>query len=107
MAFKKVEVEYENSEIVKFEEEGQEFVGIYRGYQDWKNENGEGRFYKFEDPDDDEVNYTIYESAVLKTKMPKVPLDALVKIVYLGKKPSKRNKSQSYRDYDIFIDDAD
>ena len=45
------EVEYKESEVVKFEEAGQEFIGRYLGFIEFTNDNGDGLFYKFADVD--------------------------------------------------------
>lgn len=100
-----IETEQKESSVVKFTEEGQEFIGIFRGivkYPD-KDTGVEKFFWKFEDPDDDQIEFIIFPSAVLETKMSKVPLDTETKIVYLGKKQSAKNKSRFYKDFAIFI----
>jgi len=97
--------EMKESEVVKFTEEGQEFVGIFRGiikYAD-KTTGEEKFFWKFEDSDDSELEFIIFPSAVLETKMAKVPMDTETKIVYLGKKQSGKNASRFYKDFAIFV----
>jgi hypothetical protein len=95
--------EEKQSEVVKFEEKGDEFIGVFRGIVEYSNANGEGKFYKFEDVDDEEKEFIIFPTTVLETKFKRVPLDAMVKIVYLGKKKSEKNPKYSYKDYDIYI----
>lgn len=98
------EVEYKESEVVKFEEAGQEFIGKYLGFIDFENDNGKGMFYKFADVDDDELEYIVFGGlTVLDDRMKKVPLDAQVKIIYLGKKQSSRNKSRYFKDFKVFV----
>jgi hypothetical protein len=100
-----VETEEKTSSVMKFNEEGDELIGIFRGivkYSD-KTTGEEKFFWKFEDPDDDQIEFIVFPSAVLETKMSRVPLDAETKIVYLGKKQSGKNKSRFYKDFAIFI----
>lgn len=95
------EYDEKDSEVVKFVEDGDVFIGIFRGIVEYKNERGEGKFYKFEDPEDEDKEYVIFPTAVLETKFKKVPLDALVKVVYKGMKKSEKS-IYSYKDYDVF-----
>ena len=100
-----IEQEEKNSSVMKFLEEGDELIGIFRGivkYSD-KETGVEKFFWKFEDPDDDQIEFIVFPSAVLETKMARVPLDAETKIVYLGKKQSAKKKSRFYKDFAIFI----
>jgi len=100
-----IDTERKESEVVKFVEEGQEFVGIFRGivkYPD-KTTGEEKFFWKFEDPDDEELEFIIFPSAVLVTKVERIPLDATAKIVYLGKKQSGKNATRFYKDFAVFI----
>ena len=107
MEFEEIEVEaveYKESEVVKFEEAGQEFVGKYLGFIEFSNDNGDGMFYKFVDVDDDDLEYIIFGGlTVLDDRMKKVPIDGIVKIVYQGKKQSSRNKSRYFKDFKVFV----
>ncbi len=96
------DVEYKESEQVKFEEPGKVFVGKYIGYFEFEGAYGPGVGYKFLDLDDDELEYVIFADSVLKTKMNRVPLDAAVKIEYLGKKKSEKT-GRLYKDYRFFL----
>jgi hypothetical protein len=107
MAWNEITIEQEEkaSSVMKFVEEGDELIGIFRGivkYAD-KTTGEEKFFWKFEDPDDDQIEFIVFPSAVLETKMSRVPLDAETKIVYLGKKQSAKNKSRFYKDFAIFV----
>ncbi len=107
MAWNEITIEQEEkaSSVMKFNEEGDELIGIFRGivkYAD-KTTGEEKFFWKFEDPDDDQIEFIVFPSAVLETKMSRVPLDAETKIVYLGKKQSAKNKSRFYKDFAIFV----
>lgn len=98
------EVEYKESEVVKFEEAGQEFIGRYLGFIEFTNDNGEGLFYKFVDVDDDDLEYIIFGGlTVLDDRMKKVPIDVVAKIVYKGKKQSSKNKTRFFKDFQVFI----
>lgn len=107
MEWNKVEMEeYEEkqSEVIKFAEEGDELIGVYKGYVEFENDNGTGKFYKFEDVDDPELEYICFGGlAVLDDRMSKVPIDAPTKIVYKGKKQSSKNKSRFFKDFEVFI----
>lgn len=107
MNWNKIEVEEfeeKQSEVVKFDEAGQEVAGIFRGIVEFSNDNGEGHFYKLEDIDDPDLEYIVFGGlVVLDDRMKKVPLDKPVKIVYLGKKESAKNKSRSFKNFDVFI----
>jgi len=107
MEFEKIEVEeveYKESEVIKFEEAGQEFIGKYLGFIEFENDNGKGLFYKFEDVDDDQLEYIVFGGlTVLDDRMKKVPIDGVAKIVYKGKKQSSKNKSRFFKDFDVFI----
>ena len=96
------DVEYKESEKVTFEEPGKEFVGKYIGFFEFEGSYGPGVGHKFVDVDDDELEYVIFQDSVLKSKMARVPLDAIVKIVYLGKKKSEKT-GRMYKDYKFFI----
>lgn len=96
------EYDEKESEVIKFTEAGDEFIGVFRGIVEYKNERGEGKFYKFEDTDGNDVEYIIFPTTVLETKFKRVPLDATVKIRYLGMKKSEKS-IYSYKDYEIFI----
>ena len=107
MAWNEITIEQEEkaSSVMKFLEEGDELIGIFRGivkYAD-KTTGEEKFFWKFEDPDDDQIEFIVFPSAVLETKMSRVPLDSETQIVYLGKKQSAKNKSRFYKDFAIFI----
>lgn len=98
------EVEYKESEVVKFEEAGQEFIGRYLGFIEFSNDNGDGLFYKFADVDDDDLEYIIFGGlTVLDDRMKKVPLEGIAKIVYKGKKQSSKNKSRYFKDFQVFV----
>lgn len=98
------EVEYKESEVIKFEEAGQEFIGKYLGIVEFTNDNGEGFFYKFEDVDDDQLEYIVFGgTVVLDDRMKRAPLDSIVKIVYKGKKQSSKNKSRFFKDFQVFV----
>ena len=84
------DVGYKESEKVTFEEPGREFVGKYIGFFEFEGSYGPGVGHKFVDVDDDELEYVIFQDSVLKSKMTRVPLDAIVKIVYIGKKKSEK-----------------
>jgi hypothetical protein len=84
------DVEYKESERVVFEEKGQEFIGEFIGFFEFEGAYGPGIGYKFVDVDDPELEYTIFGDSVLKTKMKNVPVNAIVKIVYEGKKKSEK-----------------
>ena len=98
------EVEYKESEVVKFEEAGQEFIGRYLGYIEFSNDNGDGLFYKFADVDDNDLEYIIFGGlTVLDDRMKRVPIDVVAKIVYKGKKQSSKNKTRFFKDFQVFI----
>lgn len=103
MEFEKMaEDGFKESETIKFEEVGQEFIGEYVGFFE-----GEGNFgpyigYKFVDVDDAELEYTIFGDSVLKSKMKRVALNQIVKIVYKGKKKSEKT-GRSYKDYEFYL----
>ena len=98
------EVEYKESEVIKFEEAGQEFIGRYLGFIEFTNDNGDGLFYKFADVDDDDLEYIIFGGlTVLDDRMKKVPIDAVAKIVYKGKKQSSKNKTRFFKDFQVFV----
>ena len=99
---KNEDVEYEESEKVSFDEPGKEFVGKYIGFFEFEGQFGPGVGYKFLDVDDDELEYVIFADSVLKTKMERVPLDAIVKIQFLGKKKSEKT-GRMYKDYKFFL----
>ena len=96
------DVEYKESERIVFEEPGKEFIGKYVGFFEFEGSYGPGVGHKFVDVDDDELEYVIFQDAVIKTKMSRVPLDAIVKIVYMGKKKSEKT-GRMYKDYKFFI----
>ena len=92
MNWKKIEpevVEEKKSDVVRFEEKGDEFIGVYLGFVEYEKDGEKNIFYKFADADDEEMEYVMFPTSVLKTKMERVPLDRPVKIVYLGKVKSK------------------
>lgn len=89
------------SEVVRFEEKDDEFVGRYIGFVEYEKDGEKNIFYKFQDIDDSDMEFVMFPTSVLKTKMARVPLDALVKIVYLGE--VKSNKSRyKYKDFAVF-----
>ena len=104
MEWKEVEVQTENreSEVVRFEEEGDQFIGRYLGFVEYEREGEKNIFYKFVDVDDDEIEFVMFPTSVLKTKMARVPIDAAVKIVYLGKEKSQKSR-YIYKNFDVFI----
>ena len=104
MEFVKMEEEgnYKESETIKFEEVGQEFIGEYIGFFEGEGNYGPFIGYKFLDVDDAELEYVIFGDSVLKSKMGKVPLEAVVKIVYKGKKKSEKT-GRMYKDYEFFL----
>jgi hypothetical protein len=107
MNWKKIEIEpkEENEAIVvRFEEKGDEFIGKYMGYVEYKDKTtGEDKiFYKFVDLDDEEINYIMFPSSVILNKMKMVPLDAPVKIVYEGLKKSEKSKFK-YKDFSFYL----
>lgn len=95
-------VEYKEKETVRFEEKGQKFVGKYIGFFEFEGSFGPGIGYNFVDPDDAELEFVMFGDSVLKTKMERVPLDAIVKIVYQGKKKSEKT-GRMYKDYKFFL----
>ena len=99
---KEENIEYKESENVKFEEKGQEFVGEYIGFFEFEGSYGPGVGYKFLDVDDPELEYVIFGDSVLKTKMKNVELNQIVKIVYEGKKKSEKT-GRYYKDYKFFL----
>lgn len=96
------DVEYKESEQIRFEEPGKVFVGKYIGFFEFEGAYGPGMGYKFIDVDDDELEYVIFADSVIKTKMERVPLDATLKIEYLGKKKSAKT-GRMYKDYKFFL----
>lgn len=93
--------EQQESTVVRFEEKGDEFIGKYIGFVEYEKEGEKNIFYKFVDLNDDEEEYILFPTSVLKTKMARVPLDAIVKIVYQGQ--VKSNKSRyKYKDFQVF-----
>lgn len=104
MKWNKVEFETEEKKkatVVKFDTEGQEFMGRLLEIVEYKRDDEEKMFWKFTDLDDDEIEYIIFPSAVLKTKMANIEEGTPVKIVYLGKKKSGKS-SFYFKDYDIY-----
>lgn len=99
---KNEDVEYKESEKVSFKEPGKEFIGVYIGFFEFNGRYGPGIGYKFLDVDDDKLEYVIFGDSVLKTKMENVPLDAVVKIVFQGKKKSEKT-GRMYKDYKFFL----
>ena len=99
---KNEDVEYKESEHVKFEEPGKTFVGKYIGFFEFEGSYGPGIGYKFLDVDDDELEYVIFADSVIKSKMERVPLDATLKIEYIGKKKSEKT-GRMYKDYRFFL----
>jgi len=95
-------VDYKESESIKFEEKGQEFIGEYIGFFEFEGSYGPGIGYKFLDVDDPELEYVIFGDSVLKTKMKNVELNIIVKIVYKGKVKSEKT-GRMYKDYRFFI----
>jgi hypothetical protein len=95
-------VEYKESEAVKFESVGQEFMGEFIGFFEFEGAYGPGIGYKFVDVDDPELEYVIFGDSVMKTKMKNVPVNAIVKIVYQGKKKSEKT-GRMYKDYKFFL----
>ena len=96
------EEERKESEVVRFEEEGDEFIGKYLGFVEYEKDGEKNIFYKFQDIDDDEIEFIMFPTSVLKTKMERVPLDKPVKIVFLGQVKSKKSR-YNYKDFDVFI----
>ncbi len=95
-------VEYKESEAIKFEEVGQEFMGEFIGFFEFEGSYGPGIGYKFLDVDDPELEYVIFGDSVLKTKMKNVEVNQIVKIVYRGKKKSEKT-GRMYKDYSFFL----
>jgi len=105
MEWKKLEFEAEDrkeAEVVRFENEGDSFVGRYVGFVEYERDGEKNIFYKFVDVDDEEIEFIMFPTSVLKTKMERVPLDAAVKIEYLGKKKSEKSK-YSYKDFEFYL----
>jgi hypothetical protein len=99
---KEINMENDNeSTVVRFEEKGDEFIGKYIGFVEYEKDGEKNIFYKFNDINGDDEEFIMFPTSVLKTKMARVPLDAIVKIVYVGK--VKSNKSRySYKDFQVF-----
>jgi hypothetical protein len=93
---------YKESETIKFEEKGQEFIGEYIGFFEGEGNYGAYIGYKFCDVDDPELEFTIFGDSVLKTKMSKVELNQIVKIIYKGKVKSEKT-GRMYKDYKFFL----
>lgn len=95
-------VDYKESEAIRFEEVGQEFLGEFIGFFEFEGSYGPGIGYKFLDVDDPELEYVIFGDSVLKTKMKNVEVNQIVKIVYQGKKKSEKT-GRMYKDYKFFL----
>lgn len=110
MKWDKLEEEEQSSNVKKFENVDDEIIGIYLGFKDWSNANGSGRIHNFadiDDPDNEDSNFIVFGTTALNSKMKRVPIDVPVKIVYLGKKPTKKNPAFKYHDYDVFLGSED
>lgn len=99
-------VEFESTEkkeatIVRFENAGDEFIGMLREVVTYKKNDEEKMFWKFTDIDDVEIEYILFPTSVLTTKMANITIDTPVKIVYLGKKKSGKS-SFYFKDFDIY-----
>jgi len=111
MAYKEVEVG--KATVVDFKDEnkkyveGMEFEGIFLGVKDFINKrNGKpGRYFRFSDVDDEDVNYIVYDSAALGNKMEKVKYEQKVKIVFLGFKKSVKDPTTEYKDFAVYRDE--
>lgn len=104
MEWNKIEIKSEERKeatLVRFETAGDEFIGVLKEIVEY-NKNGEDKmFWKFVDMDDAEIEYMLFPSSVLTTKMANIGLDTPVKIVYLGKKKSSKS-SFYFKDFDIY-----
>ena len=89
------------SEVIRFEEKGDEFIGKYIGFVEYEREGEKNIFYKFQDINGDDEEFIMFPTSVLKTKMSRVPLDAIVKIIYLGKVKSNKSRYE-YKDFQVF-----
>ena len=79
-------------------EEQPELEGIYLGYDD-----GVGVFnQKAYHIKAGEQVYTAWSCTVLNRKMADIPVNAQIKIVYLGLKASKQRNGR-YKDFDVFV----
>lgn len=104
MEWKPIEPEeHVPASLVKFQEAGEEFMGIFKGVIEFSNEHGDGIMYKFLDIESDEEYIIFGGLKVLDDRMRRVPIDSPVKIVYLGKKQSSKNKSRFFKDFSVFI----
>ena len=76
-----------------------EIEGVYTANHDVQTQNGISRVYTIKTADGD---VGVWEKAALRTMMENVPLGAEVRIVYLGKVQSQKNKAQSYHNFEVY-----
>ena len=88
----------EGSELIKLETEGDSISGKLTHIRENQGEFGT-TIIAIETSDGEKAMWC---TTVLADRLSRVPLGAMVKIVYLGKKMG--DSGREYKDYDVFID---
>jgi hypothetical protein len=99
------EEQYDEAEVVRFEEPGTVFMGIYKECIEYTDkETGEpAMFWKFK-PLIDGPDQIIFPTSVLKTKMENVEPNTALKIEYVGMQKSKKSRFE-YKNFRFYIGD--
>jgi hypothetical protein len=89
--------EVERGKLWKPQRQGEALEGIYNGSHEAKF----GKAYDIQDSNGE--LWTVFGSAVLDSRMANISLGSRVKIIYEGKKPSKKAGRQDFNDFKVQV----
>lgn len=84
----------------KFEKEGDSIVGVYQRMKADVGENHSNLYTLTEEATG--ADHVVWGSEVLDNRMANIKPGTLIKITFLGKKPSQKNPKRSYNDYAVY-----